>query len=78
LVGGRLFIVDIGGAQTSTHTPHARRAAHTGAHLFDLRAIGPMLAGHGLTEVESGELPIQLAFFERVQYIVLARNASVS
>jgi ubiquinone/menaquinone biosynthesis C-methylase UbiE len=72
--GGRLLIVDIGGEQSSSHTPHVRAAHRHGVHLFDLREIGPTLAGVGFTVRASGDVPFKLAFFERVQY-VLAEKA---
>jgi ubiquinone/menaquinone biosynthesis C-methylase UbiE len=75
--GGRLLLVDIGGDQTGKG-PHHKLAAQHGMHLFDLREIGPMFAGNGLEQVAAGEVPYQLSFFERVQYLVLSRNASVS
>ena len=62
-LGGRLLLVDIGGEQTSTHTPHARAAKRHGVHLFDLRKIGPMLASEGLKELASGDVPVQAVPF---------------
>jgi len=71
---GRLLLVDIGGEQTSTHTPHARSAVRHGVHLFDLRKIGPMLASEGLTELASGDVPFKLFRFERVQYLLAEKS----
>ena len=72
--GGRLLLVDIGGEQTSAHTPHARAAARHGVHLFGLRKIGPMLASEGLTELASGDVPFKLFRFERVQYLLAEKS----
>ena len=71
--GGRLLIVDIGGEQSSTHTPHARAASRHGVHLFDLRKIGPTLVGSGLNELASGDVPFRFFHFERVQYLLAER-----
>ena len=72
--GGRLLLVDIGGEQTSTHTPHARAAKSHGVHLFDLRKIGPTLASAGLNELASGDVPFKLFRFERVQYVLAEKS----
>lgn len=72
-VGGRLLLVDIGGDQHGRRTPHAAAAAKDGVPLFDLRKIGPLMAGSGFREIVSGEVPFRLSFFERVQYLLLER-----
>jgi ubiquinone/menaquinone biosynthesis C-methylase UbiE len=72
-VGGRLLLVDIGGDHHGRRTPHVVAAAKHGVPLFDLRAIGPTMAGSGLVERASGEVPFRLSFFERVQYLLLER-----
>jgi ubiquinone/menaquinone biosynthesis C-methylase UbiE len=72
--GGRLLLVDIGGDQQSTHTPHARAAKRHGVHLFDLRKIGPTLASVGLKELANGDVPFKLFRFERVQYVLAEKS----
>ena len=68
--GGKLLLVDIGGEQTSTNTPHVRAAHRHGVHLFDLRDVAPTLASVGLIAREEGDLPFKLFRFERVQYVL--------
>ena len=72
-VGGRLLLVDIGGDQHGRHTPHATAAARHGVPMFDLRTIGPLMAGSGFREIANGEIPFRLSFFERIQYLLLER-----
>jgi ubiquinone/menaquinone biosynthesis C-methylase UbiE len=73
-IGGRLLLVDIGGDQDSRHrTPHVAAAARHGVPLFNLREIGPTMAGAGFVEHANGAVPFRLSFFERVQYLLLER-----
>jgi ubiquinone/menaquinone biosynthesis C-methylase UbiE len=64
---GRLLVVDIGGRQDSTPTPHARH----GHVSWDLdTVVGPLLSEAGLRELENGEIAFQLERFERLRYVL--------
>ncbi len=68
--GGRLLVVDIGGAQPNPDTLHAKRARRHGGHLFDLDAVAPRLGHVGFAQVDAGDLRRQPAGSERLRYLV--------
>jgi ubiquinone/menaquinone biosynthesis C-methylase UbiE len=68
---GRLLVVDIGGPQDATRTPHARH----GHVAWDLdTVVAPLLSRAGLRELESGAIAFKLERFERLRYVLAGRT----
>ena len=73
--GGRLFALDMGGAQPegrrTAHAPHGHNARHAA---FDIEQVGMLFDHLGFETLASGPFEFRLIYLERLVYILARRG----